>query len=546
MTPARPYAPLWILLLLTAVGHLPLMLVPPLSSDEALYWEWSRHLALGYYTHPPMVGWANALVTGLMGTSVASVRLTALLFHLGALALVYQMALEITGETRVPLLAGLAYALLPVSLILGTATVTDCPLVFFWALAAWLVKRAVIDGQRGLWYPAGVAAGGMMLSKFFAILFYPGLLAFLLLHPAHRRELARKEPWLAVLLALAVFSPFIWWNATHQWLTIQFNLMNRQGATGLGALKPLEYVAGQMIAMSPVWFPVLVVALVVVLRAGWRRMARPRPAWAALEGPTPAERTADALWFYAWMTAVPFAVFAVVSLTAKVGAHWTAAFLPTGMVVLFAWLYGLDGGAARAGTAGRAPVLRLRYPRTAWAGWIGLLLAAVPLVVLLVDPRVVPERYRVYDEAAQSTPPAAKVWGWREAGLEIDRLRERYGHLPGGLFFSTRDYSDAALLGFYSPEHEPFALMGYRPDEFHGKEFLYWAAPFKRPGTNTIFVMDEPIWPGNLDRIAPYFRTVEPLDTLVVRNRDGRVVRKFFFALGRDYRANEPDVLSRW
>ena len=133
-----------------------------------------------------------------------------------------------------------------------------------------------------------------------------------------------------------------------------------------------------------------------------------------------------------------------------------------------------------------------------------------------------------------------------EAGRRIDRLRDQYGGLPGGLFFSTRDYSDAALLGFYSPRHEPFALMGYRPDEFHGKEFLYWAAPFKRRGTNTIFVMDEPIWPGNLDRIAPYFRIVKPLNTLVVRNRDGRVVRKFFFALGYDYLANEPDVLSRW
>src|SRR6478752_1651969 len=27
----------------------------PLTFDEAYYWMWSQHLALGYYDHPPMV-----------------------------------------------------------------------------------------------------------------------------------------------------------------------------------------------------------------------------------------------------------------------------------------------------------------------------------------------------------------------------------------------------------------------------------------------------------------------------------------------------------
>jgi len=32
----------------------------PLSADEAYYWLWSRHLAAGYFDHPP----ANIVIAG--------------------------------------------------------------------------------------------------------------------------------------------------------------------------------------------------------------------------------------------------------------------------------------------------------------------------------------------------------------------------------------------------------------------------------------------------------------------------------------------------
>jgi hypothetical protein len=216
---------------------------------------------------------------------------------------------------------------------------------------------------------------------------------------------------------------------------------------------------------------------------------------------------------------------------------------PTGVLVLGAWLTGLPGTGA---VATLTAVPWLWRPRTAWACVAGLLLVTLPLAVLMLHPRLLPDRYVTYDEARQRPPDGAKYWGWREAGQHVVTLREAHGALPGGLWFSTRDYSDAALLGFYTPGHEQFALMGYRAQEFHGKEYLYWASPLKRPGSNTIFVLDVPIFPDNEQRIRPYFREVRPLETLVVRDAEGRVLRKWFFALALDYQANEPDVLSRW
>jgi hypothetical protein len=34
----------------------------PLTGDEAYYWEWAKHLALGYADHPPMVAYLISAV----------------------------------------------------------------------------------------------------------------------------------------------------------------------------------------------------------------------------------------------------------------------------------------------------------------------------------------------------------------------------------------------------------------------------------------------------------------------------------------------------
>src|SRR5579863_3099354 len=60
-----------------------------LYPDEAQYWLWSRHLALGYYSKPPLVAWAIALTTALFGNGSFAIRLSAPLFHALAALFVY-------------------------------------------------------------------------------------------------------------------------------------------------------------------------------------------------------------------------------------------------------------------------------------------------------------------------------------------------------------------------------------------------------------------------------------------------------------------------
>src|SRR5215471_5426470 len=54
----------------------------PLTFDEAYYWLWSKHLAFGYYDHPPMVALVIRAGTLIGGDTELGVRLFSILLAL--------------------------------------------------------------------------------------------------------------------------------------------------------------------------------------------------------------------------------------------------------------------------------------------------------------------------------------------------------------------------------------------------------------------------------------------------------------------------------
>src|ERR1700748_1112024 len=67
-----------ILLVLTAARLVGLKYsVVDLFFDEAQYWAWSRELAFGYFSKPPLLAWAIALTDPICGSGEPCVRLGA-------------------------------------------------------------------------------------------------------------------------------------------------------------------------------------------------------------------------------------------------------------------------------------------------------------------------------------------------------------------------------------------------------------------------------------------------------------------------------------
>jgi 4-amino-4-deoxy-L-arabinose transferase-like glycosyltransferase len=135
------------LVLLAAAAAVRLLVAAfvPLVPDEAYYWEWSRHLAAGYFDHPPVIAWliragtliggatpfgvrAGPIVAGWVGTCAAA----SLASRLGGPQAAWRLAVLLTV---VPL-AG-------VGLILATP---DAPLLTGSAVMLWAIDHALSGG----------------------------------------------------------------------------------------------------------------------------------------------------------------------------------------------------------------------------------------------------------------------------------------------------------------------------------------------------------------------------------------------------------------
>src|SRR3954452_16212887 len=91
----------------------------PITFDEAYYWMWSKHLAGGYYDHPPMVAVVIRLGTMIAGDTELGVRLASVLSALPMSWAVYRSAAILFGGHRV---ASAATILLNVTLMAGVGT----------------------------------------------------------------------------------------------------------------------------------------------------------------------------------------------------------------------------------------------------------------------------------------------------------------------------------------------------------------------------------------------------------------------------------------
>ena len=191
----------------------------PLTFDEAYYWMWSKHLAGGYYDHPPMVAFVIRAGTMIAGDTELGVRLVSILLALPMSFAVYRAAAILFGGQRV---AATATILLNVTLMaaVGTLIVTpDAPLLVASSFVLFFLAKVLETGRGAWWLAVGAAVGAALLSKYTALFFGPAILIWLVAVPKLRRWLLSPWPYLGGLVALAMFAPVILWNADHHWVS---------------------------------------------------------------------------------------------------------------------------------------------------------------------------------------------------------------------------------------------------------------------------------------------------------------------------------------
>ncbi len=240
-----------------------------LYPDEAQYWFWAQHPALGYYSKPPLVAWLIALTTGLFGESEFAIRLSAPLLHAGTAVFVYAIGARLY-DRRIGLWSALAYASLPGASVSAFIISTDAPLVLFWAAALYGFLRAREGGGASWWAAVGLACGLGLLAKYAMAYWLFSALGYVLFFRAERRHLC---PLLAAAaLGLLVYSPNFWWNLQNGFVSYVHVRDNAGMSEPLFHLTAfLEFFGSQFAVFGPLFF-----AGLLFLAASPRTLAEPR------------------------------------------------------------------------------------------------------------------------------------------------------------------------------------------------------------------------------------------------------------------------------
>lgn len=264
MIPARiSFAAILVLLLLRAVLAAKL----PLTADEAYYWLWSKHLAAGYFDHPPAIAWLIHAGTMLFGDTPVGVRLSGLILSLPASWFVWRAADLILKDNDRAALAALFFNLTLMASIELLAATPDMPSLVAAAAFVYFLSRVQTRDEAGAWLGAGIAAGLGLLAKFSALFMGGGALVWLIADQKARKWLLSPWPYIGGCLALLIFAPNLWWQSQHHWQTFVFQFAR----VGPGHFSPrflVEFLAAQLGLATPLIF--------ILMAVGLWRATRPR------------------------------------------------------------------------------------------------------------------------------------------------------------------------------------------------------------------------------------------------------------------------------
>lgn len=241
--------------------------------DEASFFSYSLHPSLGYFAQPPLVGFLAGYVPHLTGISNAfTIRLAGVFaFSLTGL-LLYKLARQFVNE-HAAVWATFLFNATPIFFMLaGIFILPDVGLALFWILTLLIFYRILFKQARIWdWLLAGLTSGFAMLSKYHGLLLPLFLLFYLLFYD--RKKLTSRGFYFYCGVVLLVFSPVIFWNGQHDWISFSACAAKVSGAS----LAPRAFglaLAGQLGYLTPMIFiPILFVFYRIIRSAGQKQAA---------------------------------------------------------------------------------------------------------------------------------------------------------------------------------------------------------------------------------------------------------------------------------
>jgi dolichol-phosphate mannosyltransferase len=484
-----------------------------LLPEETYYWSYSRHLDIGYLDHPPMVAWLIKLSTSALGTSQFGVRVSAVFCAAITAFFTYRLTRNLFDASSA-LVATVLSQVLPFFFVAGIIMTPDTPLVAAWAGELYFLERALIAGRSRAWWGAGICMGLGLLSKYSMGLLAPAALAFVLLDPQSRRWLRQWQPYAAALIALAIFSPVILWNAQNEWASFAFQTSRR--LTGAPQFALHKLILAALVLITPTGCFAAAAAVF-----GRRQY---------VDGPT-AIADARRKWrFMQLAVAVPLAVFAGVSIRHNVKFDWTGEL----------WLAAVPVMAFALTSCGER-LSQKTFDAKIRAAWTPTLLALLVIYAAGLHYLVLGLPGIGYGEQMHLVPI-----GWRDLGQQVNSIAKEIGRTTGAepLVVGMDRYAIASEVAFYgnddaamAPETSAAHLFGWT-----GLMYARWVPVELQAGRTLLLVTWKPedladsCVESHADRLGPV--------KVGVLAHDSTVIRLYYYRVLYGYRSSATCATS--
>ncbi len=399
--------------IIVGLANLSYLAVNRLHPDEAYYWVWSRKLAWGYFDNSPLIAYVIRFFTNIGGNSEFWVRFPAFLGWIWVIGFSFFFALKIYRKRSVAYLALLIALFVPL-LASGSHIMTpDIPLIFFASIVLYYLYRAIEEERKNAWYGAGFFLGLALLAKFQAILLLGSILLMLLLRSTKRRWLHRKEPYLAALISLLMFTPVLYWNWTHQWASFAYQAQHGIHHT-FKMVHLGEFLGGQVLVFSLLFIVLIYYAIKRTFQ--WHD-----------------RKSADLFLMYCFMPV--FLFFGFTSLTYPALPNWPAiGYLPA-IIFLAAQLQRALEGAGKIGRFFIRTVLGISF------------IVSILLLTLVRYPDIAVSRLHI--DLPSKLILTNSTFGYQPLAAQVDKIIvENFGTAKAVPLFGD-SYQTAAELQFY-------------------------------------------------------------------------------------------------
>ncbi|MBN4066712.1 glycosyltransferase family 39 protein [Simkania negevensis] len=451
-----------------------------LSPDEAQYWTWSQDLGWGYYSKPPGIAWQIWLTTQLFGNTELGIRFGAVVISTLITFALYALARSAGIAKEGAFWAGAMIALSPLGILSTFAATTDGGAILFLILAAIPCVKAVRKQETPNFLLVGLFLACGLLYKWTPLILWLPILCFATYTPSFRKK---TLPCGMALSLLGLF-PSLVWNTSHDWATYRHLLGQLLGGPGPRTTKPLfhgnffEFLAGQFAVLSPIFFLLLITAIVYA----WRKRKQISPP----------------IIFLFSFAPILLSYF-LLSLLNKIQANWTA--------YLYPFLC--------AATAWYATTHLKNGKRWLLTGaTLSIILSSLTMTIPYIQTHSIVSAFPI----PYKINPFRHSIGWKK----LPKILTDAGYDPQKHFLFADSYQMTSILSFYSPGQKRAYFLNLHGDRKN--QFSYWPQMQTQQQAIGFYFNAFDIKPlgslinpkRNLAPLTPYFQNAEPAGTFAL------------------------------